>query len=66
MGSTSHRSAIAAYSLVALFAVSGLVWDPFADGVTDDLASPWCRVGSPQSWTGRPCVIPMGATVGTR
>jgi hypothetical protein len=30
------------------------------DELTEDLISPSCRIGSLQSWQGRPCVVPMG------
>ena len=62
MISKSHTSAMnsAAAIFAALFAVSGLLWDPFRDDVTDDLIPPWCRAGSPQSWEGKPCAIPDG------
>ena len=31
--------------------------NPIQDGLTDDVISPACRIGSLQSWQGRPCVI---------
>jgi hypothetical protein len=47
--------------LAALFAVTVLPWDQdfIGDGPTDDLMSPWCSIGSLQSWEGRPCVVPL-------
>jgi hypothetical protein len=70
MSSTSQKSAVASAAaclLAAHFAVSGLVWDPLRDGLTDDLISPWCQIGSTQSWEGRPCVVSTesAATEGT-
>jgi len=63
MSSTSRRSAVnsAACFLAAFFTVSAVMWDHDAlpDGLTDDLAAPWCRIGSLESWEGRPCVVPM-------
>lgn len=55
----------------ALFVVTVLAWDQalFSDDLSDDFTSPWCRIGSPESWEGRPCVVPLrswsidGATV---
>jgi hypothetical protein len=45
----------------ALFAVTVLAWDqdPIRDDSGDDLTSPWCRIDSPDSWEGRPCVVPL-------
>jgi hypothetical protein len=59
MRSTPVNSA--AFFLAAFFAVSALAWDQEAmrDSLTDDFISPWCRVDSPDSWEGRPCVIPL-------
>ena len=47
-------------ALAAFFAVTGLAWDqdPFRDGLADDLITPWCRIGSLETWEGRPCVVP--------
>ena len=44
----------------AFFAVTALVWDqdPMRDGPADGLITPWCRIGSLDSWEGRPCVVP--------
>jgi hypothetical protein len=53
----------AAFFAGAFFAVSALVWDqdPMRDGPTDGLIAPWCRIGSLDSWEGRPCVVPYSA-----
>ena len=63
MSVTSHRSAVtsAACFLAAVFAVSVSIGhqDPSRDGLAEDLIAPWCRIGSSQSWEGRPCVVPM-------
>ena len=62
MSSILHRSAIvrtAACFVATLFAVSGLLWDPVWDGVSDDLMSPRCRA----AWEGRPCVVSIEAAV---
>jgi hypothetical protein len=50
-------------ALAAFFAVAGFAWDqdPFRDGLSEDLISPWCRIGSPETWEGRPCVVPLRA-----
>ena len=47
--------------VAAFFAVTVLAWDSDStrDGLNDDLISPWCRIGSPDSWEGRPCVVPL-------
>ena len=71
MSATSHRSTVnsAACFLAAFFAVSALMWDQdvLRDGLTDDLATPWCRIGSLDAWKGQPCVVPfrIGSTEGT-
>jgi hypothetical protein len=51
----------AAGILAAFFAVTGVAWDqdPFRDGLSDDLISSWCRIDSPESWEGKPCVVPL-------
>jgi hypothetical protein len=53
----------AAFVLAAFFAVSVTVWDqdPMRDGPSDSLITPWCRIGSLDSWEGRPCVVPYSA-----
>jgi hypothetical protein len=65
MSSISQRSVVSSAGcfLSALFAVSVLTggYDLVRDGATDDMISPWCEIGSPASWEGRPCVISMGA-----
>ena len=33
--------------------------DPFRDGLSDDLITPWCRIGSLETWEGRPCLVPL-------
>ena len=45
----------------ALFAVTLLASDQdlIRDDMSDDFMSPWCRIGSPDSWEGRPCVVPL-------
>lgn len=50
-----------AAAFAALFAVTVLAWDqgPIRDDLSDDFMSPSCRIGSPESWTGRPCVVPL-------
>jgi hypothetical protein len=71
MSSTSRRSAVnsAACFLAAFFAVSAVMWDHDAlpDGLTDDLATPSCRIGSLDAWKGQPCAVPLqtGLTEGT-
>ena len=47
--------------VAAFFAVTVLAWDPdsIRDDLNDDFVSPWCRIGSPDSWEGRPCVVPL-------
>ena len=49
-------------SFLAAFFVA-TVWvgelDLVGDGLTEDLISPWCRAGSPESWEGKPCVVPL-------
>jgi hypothetical protein len=56
----------AARVLAAFFAVTVLArdQDPIRHGLTDDFVSPWCRIGSLQSWEGRPCVVPMRGASG--
>jgi hypothetical protein len=53
----------------ALFTVAVLAWDQgsVGDDLSDDFMSPSCRIGSPASWTGRPCVVPLrtGSADGT-
>jgi hypothetical protein len=48
-------------AFAAFFAVTVLAWDqdPFRDDLADDLMSPWCGIGAPNSWEGRPCVVPL-------
>ncbi len=43
------------------FAVTVLAWDQefIRDDMSDDFIPPWCRVGSLESWEGRPCVVPL-------
>jgi len=47
--------------LTAFLAVTFSAWDqdPIRDGLADDLISPWCSVGSPESWKGMPCALPL-------
>jgi hypothetical protein len=64
MRSTSNKYAMSSAAmcfLAAFFAMSLWTWeqDPMRDGLTDDLITPWCRIGSLESWEGRPCVVPM-------
>lgn len=51
----------AAGVFAALLAVTGFPWDqaPVSDGLSDDLITPWCRIGTLDSWAGRPCVVPL-------
>ena len=51
----------AAGVLAVFFAVTGFAWDqdPFRDGLSEDLISPWCRIGAPETWEGKPCVVPL-------
>lgn len=63
MNATSRRSVgrpAKISFLAALFAVSAFAWesDPIREGLTDDGISPWCHIGSLDSWEGRPCLIP--------
>lgn len=46
-------SAIGAWALVVATITNASV----SDLQTDDIISPWCRIGSLQSWQGRPCII---------
>ena len=59
MHMNSTRVSSAQFFLAAFFAVSAVMWDQEAmrDSLTDDLISPWCSIGSPASWEGRPCAI---------
>jgi hypothetical protein len=63
MSSTSRRSVVnsAACVIAAFFAVSGMMWDPdvLRDGLTDDLTTPWCRIGALDAWKGQPCAVPF-------
>ena len=45
----------------ALFAVTVLASDQdvIRDDLSDDFMSPWCRIGSSESWEGRPCAVPF-------
>jgi len=54
MGSRSSAWVIAA---VTVATASMLDLNPIRDGLTDDVISPSCRIGSLQSWQGLPCVI---------
>ena len=71
MHARSHRykESSTGFLLAALFAVSLFTWDrdATADGLTDDLISPWCRIGALESWEGRHCVLPLrtGSAEGT-
>jgi hypothetical protein len=69
----SHKSAanaiVSACFLAGLFVVS-VSTGGIQDGGIDEATSPSCRIGSLQSWQGRPCVIPFetfsaGTTEGT-
>jgi hypothetical protein len=60
---------MSACGLGALFFVSVSIGG-IQDGGIDETISPSCRIGSLQSWQGRPCVIPFetfsaGETEGT-
>jgi hypothetical protein len=52
---------VGAAMFAALFAATVLAWDQglFSDDLSDDFMSPSCRIGSPDSWEGRPCVVPL-------
>jgi len=62
MRSIVHRlrasSIIGSCLLAALYVVS-VPADAILDSLTDDVISPPCRIGSLQSWQGKPCVIPL-------
>ena len=66
--STKFRKS-GAGALAAFFAVTVWVWDqdPTPNVLSDGLISPWCLIGSPESWEGRPCVVPLrpGSVDGT-
>jgi hypothetical protein len=49
--------------LAGFLAVTGVAWDqdPYRDGLSDDFISPWCRIGAPETWEGRPCLVPLRA-----
>jgi hypothetical protein len=63
MRSIVHRlrvsSIIGTCLLAALYVVS-VPADAILDNLTDELISPPCRIGSLQSWQGKPCVVPLG------
>jgi hypothetical protein len=52
---------LGAATFAALLAVTVLASDQVAiyDDLSDDFMSPSCRIGSPESWEGRPCVVPL-------
>jgi len=59
-GSHRYTGTAAGLLLAAVLSVSLFTWDDvIRDGLTDDMISPWCRVGSLESWEGRPCVFPL-------
>jgi hypothetical protein len=51
----------AAGALAAFFAVTGVAFDqdPFREATADEFISPWCRIGAPETWEGKPCVVPL-------
>jgi len=51
----------AAGVLAAFLAVAAVAFDqdPFRDAMADDFISPWCRIGAPDTWEGKPCVVPL-------
>jgi hypothetical protein len=53
------KSGVGAFA--ALFVVTIFAWDQDSvrDDPSDDLITPWCRIGSPDSWEGRPCLVPL-------
>jgi len=53
----SAAGTLAAFLTVTVLALDQ---DPFRDGLSDDLITPWCRIGSLETWEGRPCVVPDG------
>jgi hypothetical protein len=58
----SHRLTGSAVGLLlaVFFSVTLFTWDDLIpEGLTDDMISPWCRVGSLESWEGRPCAFPL-------
>jgi hypothetical protein len=54
----SAAGVLAAFLAVTILALDQ---DPFSDGLRDDLITPWCRIGSPETWEGKPCVVPLRA-----
>jgi hypothetical protein len=52
---------VGAAMFAALFAATVLACDQglFSDDLSDDFMSPSCRIGSLESWEGRPCVVPL-------
>ena len=54
----SAAGTLAAFLTVTVLALDQ---DPFRDGLSDDLITPWCRIGSLETWEGRPCVFPLRA-----
>jgi hypothetical protein len=62
MCSTSRSaggSMIGAWLFVTVAVATAPIFDlnSVQDGLTDTVISPACRIGSLQSWQGRPCVI---------
>jgi hypothetical protein len=59
-GSRRYTGSAAALLLAVFISVSLFTWDDvIRDVLTDDMISPWCRVGSLESWEGRPCAFPL-------
>jgi hypothetical protein len=53
------RLTVRVFLLAAISVAIAPAWNqsPIRDGLTDDVISPTCRIGSLQSWQGQPCVI---------
>src|SRR5262249_1929818 len=49
-------------AVLCVTGVSALDLIPTEDGLSDEAIFPPCRIGSLQSWQGRPCVVPDDGT----
>jgi hypothetical protein len=59
-GSHRYTGSAAGLLLAVFLSVSLVTWDDLIrEDLTDDMISPWCRVGSLESWEGRPCAFPL-------
>ena len=56
---SAKRLKFTAGVLAGFVSLAVLAWDQDLDGLTDDMIAPSCRIGSLQSWEGRPCVVPL-------